>query len=84
MTGPKLADHLLDASVDVRTVECRDARFHEDGHVPDGLGTIDAAMATGQMPAALDQTRNVETRFNLKSLNTHDLSLCGDPWQALV
>ncbi len=56
--GAEVADHRLDAGIDVGAVEGDDAGFGEGLHVGDRGGAVDGAMAAGELPAAADDARD--------------------------
>jgi len=55
----EVADQGLDAGIDVGAVEGGHAGFDEGGHVGDRPVAVDVAVAAGQMPAALDDARDL-------------------------
>ena len=54
---PEVADELLDAGVNVRTIEGGDAGVDEQCHVLDGLMVVNRAVIPGDMPSSLEESR---------------------------
>ena len=68
---PKLADQFLDPGVDVGAVEGGDPCLDEGGHVSNGVVAVDGPMSPGQMPSALDQTRDLVAGLDGEPFDAH-------------
>src|SRR5947208_13318398 len=76
MHAAEIPDQLLDADIDVGTIESRDAGFDEAHHIPDGLLPVDLPVIAGEMPATLDEPRDGVT-VNEGITGNHGLSRYG-------
>src|SRR4029077_9216810 len=67
-----LANQGFDARIDVRAVEGGDSRGHETIHVVPRGGGVDGTVTSGQLPPALQQTRDAVTGSKLHAREIHD------------
>src|SRR4051812_10748821 len=76
MSAPEFADHRLDAGVDVGAVESRDAGFDKSRHVTIDSVRIYGAVITRELPAALDDPRDLIMRSESGTRDSSHLRVC--------
>ena len=67
------ADHLLDAGIDIGTVESGDARIQKGFHIRDRRCAIHRAMIPGELPTALDHAGDRMIGAQMRGLDAHGL-----------
>jgi hypothetical protein len=75
----KPSDQLFNAGVDVGTIESGDTFLDESGHVVQRLRRVDCAMVAGEMPAALDDARDL---IPVADRDAHERRATGRSWAA--